>query len=94
MPETENGVTAWVYILSCDDGDWYFGACDGALSDQLQRHDRCEGGRSGMGKSILLWAQSAENLLAAERTRDAIAAWPDAKQEALVRGEIEPPDPR
>lgn len=93
MPETESGLTGWVYILSCDDGDWFFGACEGSLQAQLERHDRGEAGRPGMGKSILLWAQSAENLMSATAMRDAIAAWPDDQQEALVRGEIEPPRP-
>jgi predicted GIY-YIG superfamily endonuclease len=91
MQETENGLIGWVYILSCDDGDWFFGACEGSLQIQLEKHDRGEGGRKEMGKSILLWAQGAANLSAAEAMRDAIAAWPDERQEALVRGEIDPP---
>ena len=90
MPETKSGMTAWVYILSCDDGDWYFGACDGSLGDRLRKHDLGEGGRPGMGKSILLWAQSVDTLDQASAMRDAIVAWPDEKQEALVRGEIDP----
>jgi predicted GIY-YIG superfamily endonuclease len=90
MPETENGLTGWVYILSCDDGDWYFGACEGSLQDQLKRHDLGEDGRPGMGKSILLWAQAADGLASARKMRDTIASWPDDQQEALVRGEIDP----
>jgi predicted GIY-YIG superfamily endonuclease len=92
MPQTE-GVAAWVYILNCADGDWHFGACEGSLQTQLSEHDRGHAGRPGAGTSILLWAQSAANLQTAEAMRDAIAAWPDEQQEALVRGEIGPPDP-
>jgi predicted GIY-YIG superfamily endonuclease len=88
MPETENGLTGWVYILLCDDGDWFFGACEGALSEQLKKHDRGDAGRPGAGQSILLWAEAAENLAVAQELRDAIAAWPSSKQESLVRGEI------
>lgn len=92
MPETGNSLTGWVYILSCEDGDWFFGACEGSLQAQLDNHDRGQGGRPGMGKSILLWAQAAAGKAAAIKMRDAIAAWPDDKQEALVSGEIEPPE--
>lgn len=89
MPEAENRLSGWVYILSCDDGDWYFGACEGSLQARLEAHDRGEAGRPGAGTSILLWAESADDLAAAEAIRDAISTWPDERQEALVRGEID-----
>ena len=89
--EMSPSMTAYVYILRCNDGRYYVGSTRTTLERRIAEHNA--GHFCGWTKSrrpvTLVFHQSFERIDDAVSAERQIKGWSRAKKEALIRGDFE-----
>jgi predicted GIY-YIG superfamily endonuclease len=84
-------MTAYVYILWCNDGRYYVGTTRGSLEKRVNEHN--VGTFGGFTKSRrpvqLVYSQSFERIQDAITAERQLKGWGRTKKEALIRGEFD-----
>jgi putative endonuclease len=82
-------MTAFAYMLCCNDNSYYVGSTSGPLEKRLAEHNAGTfGGYTSLRRPVrLVWSEAfprIDDAIVAERR---IKGWSRAKKEALIRGD-------
>ncbi len=84
-------MTAFVYMLRCQDGRFYVGSTRGSLERRVSEHNA--GSFGGFTKSRrpveLVYSQEFDRVTDAIAAERQLKGWSRAKKEALIRGDYE-----
>ena len=82
---------AYVYILRCTDGSYYFGSTRVSLEHRVAEHNLGKfGGYTKSRRPVTLaWSEHFPNITDAITAERQLKGWSRAKKEALISGDID-----
>ena len=84
-------VTAFVYILRCNDGRYYVGSTRDSIEARVNQHQAgIFGGFTESRRPVtLVYSQEFDRIEDAIRAERQVKGWTRAKKEALIRGDMQ-----
>jgi putative endonuclease len=84
-------MSAWVYILKCNDGSYYTGSTRGNLELRVAQHQAAEfDGYTATRRPVqLVYSEYFERITDATVSERRIKGWSRAKKQALIEGNFD-----
>lgn len=95
IPTSQPSIPSWSLYMVRDGAGRLYTGISTDVTRRLAEHQAGKGARAlrGRGPLQLVWQQSVGEQSRALRLEYRLKQWPKARKEALIRGEVPPPEP-